>query len=166
VLIHIVWAFARDGGLPASRFLSQVSPGWNIPLPAVTVTLLISALISLINIGSSVALNAITSLGAVATLLSYFLTIACVVYRRTTGALPARRWSLGRFGMAINIAALLFLTPLIFFISWPLTTPVTAVTMNWSSTMLGGTFIIATVYYIIYGRKTYVPPVVHVKRDD
>ncbi|KAL6241072.1 hypothetical protein RBB50_011975 [Rhinocladiella similis] len=161
-----VWAFARDGGLPGSSWLSRISPGWNIPLPAVTITLLVSALISLINIGSTVALNAITSLGAIATLISYFLTIACILYRRITGPeLPPRRWSLGRWGLAINVVALLFLMPLIFFLSWPLTTPVKAINMNWSSTMLGGSLIIATIYFVIWGRASYVPPVVHVKRD-
>ncbi|KAF2728896.1 amino acid transporter-like protein [Polyplosphaeria fusca] len=161
-----IWSFARDAGLPGHSWLSKVSPSWNIPLPGVIVSLTISALLSLINIGSSVALNAITSLGAVATLCSYFITIGCLVHRRLRGPpLPARRWSLGSFGLIVNIAALLLLTPLIFFLTWPLTTPVTAEGMNWSSVMLFGVFVIATVYYIVKGRHEYVGPVVHVKRD-
>ncbi|KAK3678197.1 hypothetical protein LTR78_002293 [Recurvomyces mirabilis] len=160
-----IWSFARDGGLPGHKWLAKVDSRWNIPLPAVALSLLISALISLINIGSTVALNAITSFGAVATLLSYYLTIACLVSRRLRGPkLPARRWSLGRFGLAINIFALAFLTPLIFFLTWPLVTPVTAATMNWSSVMLGGTLIIATAFYVIKGRHDYVGPVALVKR--
>lgn len=162
-----IWSFSRDRGLPGHSWLSKVSAGSNIPLPAVLVSLTISALISLINIGSTVALNAITSLGAIAVSVSYVLTISCLVYRRLKGPpLPARRWSLGRWGLLINCAALAFLLPLIFFLFWPLVTPVSAMTMNWSSTMLGGTLIIATVYYVLKGRKEYVPPVVHVKRDE
>ena len=89
-----------DQGVPGHSWLSKVSPRWNIPLPAVIVSLIISALISLINIGSYVALQAITSFGALATLLSYYLTIATFVsYRMRHSKLPARRWSLGRFGM-------------------------------------------------------------------
>lgn len=161
-----IWAFARDGGIPGHGWLSRVSPGWNIPLPAVIVSLTVSALLSLINIGSSVALNAITSLGAVAVLISYFLTIGCLVYRRLHGpALPTRRWSLGRWGLAINIGALVFLAPLIFFFTWPLATPVTAATMNWSSVMLCGTLTIAMIYYVVRGRHEYTPPVFHVKRE-
>ncbi|KAJ4301530.1 hypothetical protein N0V90_003623 [Kalmusia sp. IMI 367209] len=161
-----IWSFARDAGLPASPWLSKVSPHWNIPLPGIIVTLTISALLTLINIGSSVALNAITSLGAVATLISYYLTIGCLVHRRLFGApLPDCRWSLGKFGLLVNVAALVLLTPLIFFLTWPLTTPVTAETMNWSSVMLAGVFIIATVYYLVKGRKEYEGPVVHVTRD-
>lgn len=162
-----IWSFARDAGLPASSWLSQVSPRWNIPVPGIIVSLSISALLSLINIGSSVALNAITSLGAVATLISYYLTIGCLVHRRLFGApLPDRRWSLGRFGLFVNVAALVLLTPLIFFLTWPLTTPVTAETMNWSSVMLVGVFIIATVYYLLRARKEYEGPVVHVHREE
>jgi len=162
-----IWSFARDAGLPGHSWLSKVSPGWNIPIPAVAVSLTVSALLSLINIGSSVALNAITSLGAIAVLISYYLTISCVVYRRLSGpALPARRWSLGKFGLAINIAALMFLTPLIFFLTWPLGKDVKPSTMNWSSVMLVGTLIIAMIYYVVKGRKEYVGPVMYVKRAD
>ncbi|KIW88741.1 uncharacterized protein Z519_10787 [Cladophialophora bantiana CBS 173.52] len=162
-----VWSFARDAGLPGHSWLSKVSPGWNVPVPAVAVSLTISVLLSLINIGSTVALNAITSLGAIAVLISYFLTISCVVYRRLQGPkLPVRRWSLGRWGLAINCAALAFLVPLIFFLTWPLVTPVTATTMNWSSVMMCGTLILAAIYYVFKGRKEYVPPVVHVKRQE
>ena len=161
-----IWSFARDQGLPGSSFLARVSPGWNIPLPAVLVSLLVSCLLSLINIGSTVALNAITSLGALATTVSYFITISCLIHRRLTGVTPARRWSLGKFGLLINVAALCFLTPLIFFLTWPLVTPVTAANFNWSSVMLVGVLIIALVWYAVKAKHTYVPPVVHVKRDE
>ena len=160
-----VWSFARDMGLLGHRWLTKVSPGWNIPLPAVTVTLIVAALISLINIGSTVALNAITSLGAVATLISYFLSISCIVYRRLSGkGLPVCRWSLGLAGLLINVSAMPPLIPLIFFLTWPLTTPVTAQTMNWSSVMLAGVLIIAFTYYAIWARKEYIGPVMYVKR--
>ena len=162
-----VWSFARDQGLPGWTWLSQVSPGWNIPLPAVILSLVITTLLSLINIGSTVALNAITSLGALATLVSYYLTISCVVYRRLAGPpLPPRKWSLGNFGLWINIAALLFLTPVTFFITWPLVTPTDATTMNWSSVMLVGVLIIAMSYYLMKGRKEYEGPVLFMRRDE
>lgn len=125
-----LWSFARDRGLPGSDWLSRVSPGWNIPLRAVCVSLVISSLLSLINIGSAAALNAINSLGGVSILFSYFITISCLVWRRLYGApLPPRRWSLGKAGLAINIVALLFVTPILFFYVWPLTNPVTAENM-------------------------------------
>ncbi|KAH2240592.1 hypothetical protein KXV81_004814 [Aspergillus fumigatus] len=57
-----VYAFARDKGLPFSNFLSTVNPTFIVPLNALCMSLAIVSLLSLINIGSSVAFNAIMSL--------------------------------------------------------------------------------------------------------
>jgi amino acid transporter len=92
----------------------------NILLNAVLVSLAISVLISLINIGSTVALNAIESIIISALMSSYMITIGCVLLKRIKGEpLPAHRWSLGRYGMAINIASMLFLCPLFVFAFFP-----------------------------------------------
>ena len=126
----------------------------------------ITYIVSLINVGSTAALNAIVSLCVVSLLTSYYVTIACLVWRRLKGEpLPARRWSLGRYGLAINIISLLFLTPIYFFAFWPLSTPVEPESMNWAVVMYGGVVIWSLVYYAIWGRHSYVGPVMVVKRD-
>lgn len=65
-----MFAFARDRGLPAADFLSHVRPGWDIPLNSILISLCITALLSLINLGSTVAFNAIISIGVVSLLSS------------------------------------------------------------------------------------------------
>ena len=102
---HRVGILSRTSTLTSSHSLQ-------IPLNAVLVSLLVTSLLSLINIGSYVALNAILSLTAVSLLTSYIIVIGCLVLKRLRGQpLPARRWSLGRWGLPINIAALCFLAP-------------------------------------------------------
>jgi amino acid transporter len=92
--------------------------------------MIVSALLSLVNIGSSAALNAIDSLGANSILFSYTITIGCLVWRRLRGApLPPRRWSLGKYGLTVNIVSILFVAPIWFFNFWPLTVPVTPESM-------------------------------------
>ncbi|KAL8717563.1 MAG: hypothetical protein Q9181_008308, partial [Wetmoreana brouardii] len=109
-----VWAFSRDDGFPFSKFLrrilpipaelneyAQVKPGWNIPLNALWISLAFGVIIALINLGSSVALNAIVSLTISALISSYILSIGCVLSKRLRGEpLPPSRFSLGRWGMA------------------------------------------------------------------
>ncbi|KAK3652950.1 hypothetical protein LTR56_004898 [Elasticomyces elasticus] len=159
-------SFARDQGVPFSGWLSHVSPGWNIPIRAVFVSVVISTLLSFINIGSYVALNAINSLGVVSLLVSYTVTITCLVWRRLAGApLPPRKWSLGRFGLAVNLIALAFVLPVLFFAFWPLAKDVTAAGFNWSSVMFVSILLIALLYYIFRARHVYVGPVMLVKRD-
>ncbi|KAK3716633.1 hypothetical protein LTR37_006263 [Vermiconidia calcicola] len=162
-----LWSFARDGGVPFSGWLSHVSPGWNIPIRAVFVSVLISTLLSLINIGSYVALNAINSLGVVSLLFSYTVTISCLVWRRLYGApLPPRPWSLGKYGLPINVISICFVTPLLFFAFWPVSANPDATGLNWSPVMFVSILVVALVYYVVWARHVYTGPVVLVKRDD
>jgi amino acid transporter len=160
------WSFARDRGLPFAGFIGQVRPGWNIPLNAVLLTFVFTTLLSLINIGSTVAFNAICSMATNALLSTYIISITCLLIRRHRGpALPTRRWSLGAFGMPINLAALLFLIWIWVFCFFPQSTPVTAETMNWNIVINAGIMILAVMYYFVKGRHVYIPPVALVKRD-
>ncbi|OQE27577.1 hypothetical protein PENSTE_c004G04882 [Penicillium steckii] len=161
-----LWSFARDRGLPFSDFFGYVNPSWNIPLNAVMVSLAVTVALSLINIGSSTALLAIVTLTIGAMMSSYIITIACVLLKRIRGEpLPPHRWTLGRFGMAINIGALCFLLPVFVFAFFPLTSTVEPDTMNWCVVMYGGLLIIAVLYYVFRGRYHYIPPVALVKRE-
>ena len=144
----------------------QVNPNWNIPLNAVIVSLVLTILLSLINIGSTVALDALITLTVGALLNSYIVTVSCVALKRIRGEpLPPHRWSLGRWGLWVNLGALAFLIPEFIFVMFPLYSAVDPTTMNWSSLMYGGMLIFSIIYYALYGRKTYVPPVALVKRE-
>ncbi len=143
-----------------------MSPTSHIPSRAIIVSMIITFAVSLINIGSATALNAIISLVVVSLLSSYYITIACLVWRRLRGGpLPDRRWSLGKYGLAINITSLIFLTPIYFFAFWPAVTPMHLGTMNWAVVMYGGMVILSLVYYVIWARHEYDGPVTMVKRD-
>ncbi|KAK4496526.1 hypothetical protein PRZ48_012506 [Zasmidium cellare] len=160
-----LWAFARDRGLPASTWLARTTPGLNIPLNGVLVTVTISCLLFLINIGSDVALNAIDSLGIVSLLFSYLVTIGCMVWRRLWGPpLPPAPWSLGKWGLAVNVFSLCFLVVPSFFAFWPVDVNPTAEEFNWSPVMFVGILSITAVYYFVKGRHEYEGPVVFVKR--
>lgn len=157
---------ARDGGLPFSSFIGRVKPGWNIPLNAVCITFVFTTLLSLINIGSTVAFNAICSMATNALLSTYIISITCLIIRRIKGpTLPERRWSLGAMGLPINVAALMFLTWIWVFCFFPQSTPVTASTMNWNIVINAGIMLLAVGYYFIRGKHHYVAPVALVKRN-
>lgn len=121
------------------------------------VSFVVVQLLSLINIGSTTALRSISSLGAVAILCSYLVTIGTLIWRRLFAApLPARRWSLGRLGLAVNVIAVCFVLPLFVFAFFPLTEEVDLETLNYASVMFVGVLLIALVYYLVRGRNLYV----------
>jgi choline transport protein len=142
----------------------QVNRRWTIPLNALCVSFLIVSLLSLINLGSAVAFNAIISLGVAALLFSYTISIICLRIKRWRGQpLPPARWSLGKFASSIETFAILFLSVVWVFTFFPLTRQVTPETMNWSSVIFSGVVFFALVYYFAYARKIYTGPVVLVK---
>jgi len=161
-----LWSFARDKGIPGYRWVAHITPGMNIPLNAVLISLVVTSLLSLINIGSTAALNAVLALTTCSLLTSYMIVIGCVLLKRIRRQpLPGRRFSLGRWGMPINICAMCYLAPIFVFSFFPAGTPVTPGTMNWAIVIFAAIMGFATIYYFVLGHKHYVPPVALVKRD-
>ena len=77
------------------------------------------ALISLINIGSAAALNAINSLGGISILATYLIVVGCYIWNRSQHARPPRgEWS--KFGMFFAIIGWITVAPVFFFLLWPL----------------------------------------------
>lgn len=161
------FAFARDNGLPFSRWISHVHPTLQIPANAVFLSCLISALLSVINIGSDVAFNAIISLQVVALMFTYAVSISCVLYRRLVNPelLPPARWSLGgpRSGVFVNATALLYVTFAFFWAFWPNERPVTLQNFNWAVLMFLGVFALSVAYYLLHGKRFYLGPVTTVQ---
>jgi len=127
---------------------------------------IVTAILSLINLGSTIAIQAVASLSASMLLTSYMVSISTLLLRRYTGPnLPTRRWSLGRWGAVVNIVALCFLSVFWIFSFFPPTAVVTTTTMNWNSLMFAIIVVVALVYYLLKARHEYVGPVMLVKRD-
>lgn len=105
-----LYSFARDGGVPFSKFFSKVSPKHAIPTNAIVATLSFTVVLALILIGSATAFDIIAAIGASAILGSYIVSITTITYRKFNGYhIPSSRFSLGRYGIVVNILALCFL---------------------------------------------------------
>jgi len=82
---RMTWSFARDNGLPASKWLSKVDPRTKVPVIACLVVTGISALLTLIYIGSDTAFNDVISLTITGFYGSYFFPAAFLLYHRIKG---------------------------------------------------------------------------------
>ncbi|QDS69697.1 hypothetical protein FKW77_009736 [Venturia effusa] len=161
-----LFAFARDGGFPLRSWLVQVH-NRTVPRNAVIMTCTISVLLSLINLGSTVAFNAIISLQLLALMSTYFLSIGCVFYQRLFGgpqSLPPAKWSLGRYGIFINGFGTFYTFFILFWAGWPASRHVTPKTFNWGPVMFAAVFLFSLVYFVAFGKKSYQGPVVLVKQ--
>lgn len=82
---RMTWSFARDQGLPFSRFLKQVNSHTKVPIVSVTVVCSFSCILSLIYIGSDTAFNDVISLVVTGFYCTYFLPSAFLLYHRIKG---------------------------------------------------------------------------------
>lgn len=143
----------------------QVSPTREVPVNSVYMTLLFVVLLSLINLGSTVAFMQVISLGVASMLTSYIISISCVALKRIRGEplLPSK-FDLGMWGLPINIIAIMFLLFFWVFTFFPVSPHPTVVDMNWASLGYSSVIIFALVYYVLRGRHVYVGPVEYVRK--
>jgi choline transport protein len=117
---RLVWAFARDGGLPFSPWLSEVHHGLGVPLNALIATLGVVVVYGVLFFTGAAALNALVSASVVSSLVSYaFPVVVNMAGRRRR--LPKDRsfkmpetvaWVVNAVGVAFTmLATVLFCLP-------------------------------------------------------
>lgn len=157
---RLIWAFARDGGLPFSGWFSYVHPKLKLPSNALFLIGTIVTLLSLIYIGSTTAFNAILSLSTLALYASYVLPILFILLRKLRGPpLPYGPVRMGLWGVPCNIFALCYLIFIIIWIPFPSVVPVDKDTMNYAGPIFGGTVFLAFADWVFGGRRRFRMPV-------
>jgi choline transport protein len=98
-------------------------------------------------------------------MITYVFSIGAVLYRRITAPelLPQCAWSLGRWGIPVNVGGVLYSLHAFFWCFWPESTEVDPTSFNWASVMFVAVAIGSTVDYIVRARKDYKGPVVLVE---
>ncbi|KAK4031494.1 amino acid/polyamine transporter I [Parachaetomium inaequale] len=171
---RIMWSFSRDRGLPFSGLLVRLTNN-ALPVNCVLVTLTITVLLSLVALGSSVALNALLSLVIAALFSTYLLVIVLLLWRRTTGAIQPYivgsdsvdadnlawgPWKLPEpFGVLNNVFASIYCVFLLFWSFWPQYTLTTSTTMNWSVLILGFVVLASIVWWLLRARHYFKGPI-------
>lgn len=159
-----LWAFARDGGLPCSKYLAHVDDKQHIPIRALLLSTVLLMLLGLINIGSTTAFNALVSMSVVALYVSYLFPIVLMVWIRIRQSqqLNFGPFRLGRCGLTLNILAILFTIWVTIFLLFPSFQPVTPQDMNYSSLVLGAVLLFSIFWWFVHGKRNFLGPTVMV----
>ncbi|CZR66518.1 related to GABA transport protein [Phialocephala subalpina] len=88
---RMTWSFARDRGTPFSHYIMKVEKRTQVPVIAVGLVTLLSALLTLIYIGSPTAFNDVISLTITGFYGSYFLPSAFLLYHRIKGHVASKK---------------------------------------------------------------------------
>lgn len=120
---------------------------------------IVIALLCLINVGSSTALSAIISIGIAAIVISYTIPIILLIRKRIYHEpIPFGPWTLGRYGLAVNLYGALFGVFISVFAFFPTTIPVTAENMNYAGPVILGLVFVAVMDWLIRGKDVFKGP--------
>ncbi|KAF6793771.1 LPXTG-domain-containing protein [Colletotrichum sojae] len=157
---RLVWAFAKDNGLPFSSFFSRVQPHFKLPMNALLLLVIVVVCLSLVYIASATAFNALISLQALALHVSYFLPILFLLLRKLRGpSISPGPFRLGSPGIPINLFALAYLVYVVVWMPFPQVLPVTSDNMNYAGPIFGAVLAGALIHWFVGGREQFRVPV-------
>lgn len=131
-----------------------------MPLNSLALITVVCFALSLIYIGSTTAYNAIISLTAIGLHVSYVLPILFIMLRKIRGPPVAYGpFSLGKWGVPVNMFALVYLVFVIIWMPFPTMLPVTASNMNYAGPILLAIILCGIADWFISGHKRFKFPV-------
>lgn len=119
---RVMFSMARDGRLPGARLLGRVSPQTGTPILTGIAVGALAIGVLLINLGNPAAFAAVTSTSVVIVYLAYLLVTVPALGARLGRSLPPKRpggFSLGRWGLAVNLFAVAYGVAMMVNIAWP-----------------------------------------------
>ncbi len=120
--IRLAFAMSRDNNLPAASLMAKVSPRFQTPvLPAVVIGVLALAIL-LVNIRQPQIFSVVTSIGIIMIYVAYLLVTGPMLVARLRGTwTPAGdgKFSLGRWGLPVNILGVLWGGAMTVNLAWP-----------------------------------------------
>ncbi|KAK4502131.1 hypothetical protein PRZ48_005554 [Zasmidium cellare] len=156
---RLTWAFSQNNGLPFSKFFAHVSRRWHMPVRALVLVAIICCLLSIINIGSTTAFNALISLPLISLYISYGIPTLFLLIRKLRGRAPEMGpFNMGRWGVLVNALSVMYILYVLSFVALPTILPVTGNNMNYAGPLVLAVAIIAVTDWVVSGRKRFILP--------
>ncbi|OJA14649.1 hypothetical protein AZE42_02671 [Rhizopogon vesiculosus] len=146
---RMMFAFARDGGIPGHSFFRKVDAKRGNPVRTVWLACTLSFILGLPSLGSSVAFAAATSIATIGLYISYGKS-----KRFVRGP-----FHLGAFSMPIAIAAVTWIAFIAIVFLLPQANPVDSQTLNYAAVAVGIVIVYSVGFWVISARKWFVGPV-------
>ncbi|BAS73082.1 amino-acid permease BAT1 homolog isoform 2 [Oryza sativa Japonica Group] len=154
---RMAYAFSRDGAMPLSSVWHKVNKH-EVPINAVWLSALISLCMALPSLGSLVAFQAMVSIATIGLYVAYALPILFRVTLARKHFVPGP-FNLGRCGVAVGWAAVLWVATITVLFSLPVSYPVTKDTLNYTPVAVGGLFLLVLSSWLLSARHWFKGPI-------
>ncbi len=148
---RMLFAFARDDGLPASGWLKKVSHRYRTPANSLIAIVVVSWVFSVVAfiLGTGTAIIVVTAISTIFLYAAYGIVI--YLGATTQEWLKERVWSLGRWSKPVAWLAIFWVIVLLFLFSWP-----TSGNISWPFMVV--TVVLLLVYYFAWARTRFRGP--------
>ena len=117
---RLLYSYSRDRMIFASGALSRFSPTRHVPPVALIVAATVPAVIvAIAELISSSALLRVISFASAGIYIAFLMVTTAALVARSRGWIPSGAFTLGRYGMAVNVAALIYGVAGALNLAWP-----------------------------------------------
>ena len=156
--IRLMFAMARDNALPGGARLARIDPRRKTPVVPAVLIGVVAILILVVNIGEPKIFTAVTSVAVIMIYLAYLLVTAPMLRKRLRGEWPEPGaspgyFSLGRFGLPVNILAVVWGAAMALNLAWPRSEVYGEGALAWIAFIfIGAIVVIGLTWYLAKGR--------------
>lgn len=173
---RMMYAFARDGGIPGHKFFHKVDPKTKSPVRTVWLACTLSFILGLPSLGSSVAFAAATryeiaplnfhrrlmipgnlSIATIGLYVSYGIPIALRLWNRKD--FVRGPFHLGKFSYPIATIAVLWICLISIVFVLPQANPVDSQTLNYAIVAVGIVVLYSVTFWLVSARKWFRGPI-------
>lgn len=150
---RLCWSFARDKGIPYSKYWAKIDPALGVPLNAHLLSGVLISLLGCLYMASTTAFNSLIT-GCIAFLLfSYSVPVVCLLARKRN--IKHGPFWFGKFGAFCNIVLLGWTLFAVVFFCFPSVMPATKNNMNYASVVIVGFLLFFLIFWQVKGKNEF-----------
>jgi len=116
---RLIYSYGRDRMIIGSKWWAKFDPKRHVPPFALLAAVVIPALLIVGSIASTDALTKLVSFGSVGVYIAFQMVVLAALRARLKGWVPSGKYKLGHWGIAVNVAALVYGVAAIINVCWP-----------------------------------------------
>ena len=153
---RMIYAFSRDGALPASGFWHRINKRTRTPTNCIWLAAVGALILGLPYLWNATAYAAVTSIATIGLYIAYAIP---VLLRLRAGERFARGpWHLGRWSKPIGIIAVLWVAFISILFVLPQVYPITLLTFNYAIVAVGVVVLVSGGWWMLSARRWFTGP--------
>jgi amino acid permease (GABA permease) len=161
---RMIYAFSRDGALPASRFWHRINPRTRTPTNSIWLAAVGAFLLGLPYLYSPTAYFAVTSIAVIGLYIAYIIPI--FLRLRAGDRFERGPWHLGRWSRLVGWTAVVWVIFICLLFVLPQFNPINVDTFNYAPVAVGVVVLFSGGWWLLSARRWFTGPVVQGSEEE